>query len=151
MLRSNFCCSALSLANAFAVRMPLMPLSIAALISAVFLRSSTLACFMRTRWRAVNHRHGGRITSSVSASSQRMVNMTISAPTSVTVQMMMFSGPWWASSVMSKRSLVTRESSAPVRLWSKKLKLSVCMCANTSRRISASTSTPTPWPTTVMT
>ena len=88
----------------------------AALISAVFLRSSTLARRILTRWRAVNHMHSGSVTSSTAASSHRIVNITASAPMIVSVQMMMFSGPWWASSVISNRSFVTRESSTPVRL-----------------------------------
>ena len=65
-------------------------------------------------------------------------------------EMSMSSGPWWASSVISKRSLVMRLISAPVRLWSKKLKLSFCMWLKDARRMSASIYTPMRWPRTVM-
>ena len=64
-------------------------------------------------------RNTGIITATTSASSQRMVNMTISAPTIVTMEMNRSSGPWWASSVISNRSFVSRLMSWPVRFWSK--------------------------------
>ena len=77
--------------------------------------------------------------------------MMISAPTMVREQMMMFSGPWWASSVTSNRSLTTRLSSTPVRFLSKKLQDRSCMWVKRSRRMSASVSTPILCPSTVMT
>ena len=87
-------------------------------MSAVLRLTSTLARFMRRRCESVNHRHSGRITASASASSQRIVKSTISAPRIVSVQITMFSGPWWASSVTSKRSEVMRLISTPVRFLS---------------------------------
>ena len=92
--------------------------SMAAVIWAVLRLTSMLAVFMRLRWEMVNHRLSGSTTLSTSASSQRMVNMTIRAPRMVRLQMITFSGPWWASSVTSNRSLVTRLSSTPVRFLS---------------------------------
>ena len=52
------------------------------------------------------------------ASRHWIVNMTIREPTMVTPEMKMSSGPWWASSVMSKRSAVRRLMSWPVRFLS---------------------------------
>ena len=52
------------------------------------------------------------------ASSQRMVAMTTSAPMMVTEEVSTSSGPWWASSVSSNRSVVRRLISWPVRFLS---------------------------------
>ena len=47
-----------------------------------------------------------------------MENIMPSAPTMVTPEIKISSGPWWASSVISKRSAVRRLMSCPVRLRS---------------------------------
>ena len=65
----------------------------AAVISAVLRLTSMLARFMRRRWLSVNHRQIGSATVSTSASSQRRRNITVRAPTMVSVQITMFSGP----------------------------------------------------------
>ena len=52
------------------------------------------------------------------ASRHWMVNMMRRDPTMVTPEMKISSGPWWASSVMSKRSAVRRLMSWPVRFLS---------------------------------
>ena len=78
-------------------------------------REAALICFRR---RSAASSSTGSITSSTSASSQRMQNITISAPTMVTREMNKSSGPWCASSVTSNRSLVRRLISWPVRFLS---------------------------------
>ena len=90
---SNLALSCFSLAKALAVRMPEMLLSMAAYISAVLRLTSTLAFFMRTRCDSVNHRHTGIITVSTSARRHSSVYIMPSAPTIVSMQMSMFSGP----------------------------------------------------------
>ena len=62
----------------------------------------------------------------------------MSEPMIVRTLMSMSSGPWCASSVISKRSEVMRLMSAPVRLRSKKEKLRRCMWLKTAWRMSAS-------------
>ncbi len=55
----------------------------------------------------------------IRASRHCMENITARAPQIVSMLMRMSSGPWWASSVMSKRSDVIRLISEPVRTRSK--------------------------------
>ena len=74
---------------------------------------------MARRWRMMTARKMGRITATTSASRHSMVNMTMSAPAMVMAEVSRSSGPWWASSVSSKRSLVRRLMSWAVRLRSK--------------------------------
>ena len=136
---TNLSSSAFSLAKALAVRMPDMPLSMAEFISAVLRLTSRLALFILTRRESVKAIRSGSVTASTRASRHSIVNMTASAPTIVRQEIRMSSGPWCASSVISKRSLVMRLMSAPVRLWSKKLKESFCMWLKAARRMSAST------------
>ena len=76
------------------------------------------ASFIFTRHLSVNHRHSGSSTARTSVSCQFIVNMMSIEPTIVSAQMMMFSGPWWASSVISNRSPVSRLTSVPVRFLS---------------------------------
>ena len=130
--------------------MPEMPDSMAAFISAVWRFTSMFAFFMLTRRESVNMMSSGRQTASTSARRHSMPASTISEPMMVRTLMRMSSGPWWASSVISKRSEVMRLMSTPVRLRSKKEKLSFCMWLNTAWRISASMYTPILWPSTVM-
>ena len=130
--------------------MPEMPLSMEELISAVFRLTSRFAFFILTRRERVNATSIGSVTASTRARRHSIVNITASAPIMVRPEISISSGPWWASSVISKRSLVMRLMSAPVRLWSKKLKLSFCMWLNAARRMSASTYTPMRWPRTVI-
>ena len=115
---SNRSCWASSLAKALVVRTPDRPDSMAALITPVFClaaREAALICFLR---RSAASSSTGSITSSTSTSSHRMQNITTSAPTMVTREMNRSSGPWWASSVTSNRSLVRRLISCPVRFLS---------------------------------
>ena len=67
-------------------------------------------------------------------------------PMSMTVARNTFSGPWWASSDTSCRSLIIRDMRVPVLFSSKKAKGSFCRCRNISRRISPCIRTPTMWP-----
>ena len=67
---------------------------------------------------ATNTTISGTETSSTSASTGSMENRTMNAPTSVTKEMNRSSGPWCANSVMSNRSVVTRDISRPVRFLS---------------------------------
>ena len=87
---------------------------------------------MRLRWRIVIHSDSGTSSSSTSASCQQIGARIASAPPSVTTAVSRYSGPWCASSVMEKRSLVMRLMSTPVRLQSKKRKLIVCRCSKSS-------------------
>ena len=80
--------------------------------------TSMFASFIFTRHLSVNHRHSGSSTARTSVSCQFIVNMMSIEPTIVSAQMMMFSGPWWASSVISNRSPVSRLTSVPVRFLS---------------------------------
>ena len=56
----------------------------------------------------------GTIISTTRASFHSMQNITISAPTIVTMEISMSSGPWCASSVISNKSPVRRFISLPV-------------------------------------
>ena len=85
----------------------------------VFCLTAREARIMLPRMAISTPRNTGTITATTRASCHWMVNMTISAPTMVTAEMNRSSGPWWASSVISKRSLVKRLISWPVRFWSK--------------------------------
>ena len=127
-----------------------MPLSMEALISAVWRLTSILARFMFTRRERVKAMSMGSVTASTSASFHWMVNITIIEPMMVSTLMTMSSGPWCESSVISKRSEVMRLMSTPVRLRSKNEKLRLCMWLNTAWRMSASMYTPMRWPKTVM-
>ena len=95
-----------------------MLLSIAELMFAVLRLTSRFAFFMRRRCESVNHRHSGSTSASARASRHCSVKSTASAPTIVSVQITTFSGPWWLSSVTSKRSEVMRLISTPVRFLS---------------------------------
>ena len=92
--------------------------SMAAVMRAVFRLTSTLARRMRKRWLSVNQTPSGNATVSTRASCHWMKNIMMSAPMMLREQISTFSGPWWASSVTSKRSLTTRLSSTPVRFLS---------------------------------
>ena len=116
---SNFCSSAFSLAKALAVRMPERPDSISALMVAVFCFTRAEASCMDFRQRHTTSKKMGRMTAMISASRHWIVNMMTRAPTMVTPEMKMSSGPWWASSVISNKSAVSRLISCPVRLRSK--------------------------------
>ena len=98
--------------------MPEMLLSMAEYISAVLRLTSMLASFILMRCFIVNHAQSGSASVMTSASCHCIANITASAPTIVSVHITMFSGPWCASSVISKRSLVMRLIRTPVRLWS---------------------------------
>ena len=63
-------------------------------------------------------RFSGTLIISTSASLGLMRQRTMNAPASVTNEMNRSSGPWCASSVMSNRSVVTRDMSRPVRFLS---------------------------------
>ena len=138
-----------SLANALTVRMPETPASTAVLISAVSRFTSRLRARSRSRSRITTASSTGSRRSKISASSQRIVARMTIAPAIVSDAWITVSGPWWASSVMSKRSVVMRDMSLPVRCLSKKANESVCTLAKMSSRMSASTRTPSSWPYTV--
>ena len=76
------------------------------------------ACRMDLRQLQTTRRKIGKITAMTSASRHWMENITANAPTMVIPEMKISSGPWWASSVMSKRSDVSRLISWPVRFRS---------------------------------
>ena len=89
---------------------PLMPASLAF--------TSVEARIIRLRHRVVNRMNRGITANTIRASSHRMVSMTQKAPRMVMEEMNRSSGPWWASSVISNRSPVTRLMSWPVRFLS---------------------------------
>ena len=79
-----------------------------ALIAPVFFftrREASRIALRRETMIAINT---GIMTATTSASRHSIVAMTVSAPTMVTSEMNRSSGPWWASSVISKRSVVMR-------------------------------------------
>ena len=138
----NLSISSSSLAKARAVRMPESDDSMPTLMAAVFCFSPREAAVILLRRDMMTAMNTGRMHATTSASRHSMENRMASAPTIVSVEMSRSSGPWWASSVISKRSLVSLLMSWPVRLWSKKLTSSSCTCVKRSRRISASTRMP---------
>ena len=115
---SNFSSSASSLAKALAVLMPERPDSMSALMVAVRCFTLIEASCMDLRHFHTTRKNTGMMQAITRASCHWMVNMMASAPTMVTPEMKMSSGPWWASSVMSNRSAVRRLISWPVRLRS---------------------------------
>ena len=110
--------STASFAKAFAVRMPESEDSISALMAAVrfFTPRETLLIFRRRVMTTISRI--GRMMHTTRASRHSIVNMTASAPTIVSREIIRSSGPWCASSVISNRSVVRRLMSWPVRLWS---------------------------------
>ena len=115
---SNFWSSAPSLAKAFAVRMPERPDSMSELMTAVFCFTAAEAALMDRRQDQTTAKNTGTMQVITRASRHWMVNMMRRDPTMVTPEMKISSGPWWASSVMSKRSAVRRLMSWPVRFLS---------------------------------
>ena len=144
--RVNFSASTGSLAKALAVRMPESADSMSALMTAVFFLTRREAVRMALRREKLTRMNTGIITATTSVSRHSIVAMTASAPTMVTNEMNRSSGPWWASSVISNRSVVIRLMSWPVRLRSKNSKPSSCMWPKSAARISASTRMPNVWP-----
>ena len=63
-------------------------------------------------------RNSGMMAITISAMRHSMANITASAPTMVIMEITRSSGPWCASSVSSKRSVVSLLISWPVRLRS---------------------------------
>ena len=74
---------------------------------------------MDRRQPQITRKKTGKIAAMTSASRHWMRNMMARAPIMVTPEMKMSSGPWWASSVISKSSLVRRLMRTPVRFRSK--------------------------------
>ena len=64
------------------------------------------------------NQNGGQQYKHSQGNAHSMQNITAKDPASVTQEITTSSGPWWASSVTSNRSLVTRERSFPVRMLS---------------------------------
>ena len=126
--------------------MPEMADSTSPLMTAVLAFTCTETRRIRLCWMVVNTAKMGTMAKTARASSQRMVHMTQKAPMRVTQEIKRSSGPWWESSPISKRSVVMRLMSWPVRFWSKKENDRVCIWSKRSRRISASTLTPMRWP-----
>ncbi len=114
----NLSSSSCSLAKALAVRMPEMPDSMPALMTAVFCFTWRDASLMDWRHIHTTTKKTGRMAAITSASRHWMLNMMARAPMMVTPEIKMSSGPWWASSVISNSSLVSRLIRAPVRLRS---------------------------------
>ena len=73
---------------------------------------------IRLRMSITTSRKRGIINPTISASRHWIVPITTSAPKMVTPDVSRSSGPWWASSVTSNRSDVSRLISCPVRLRS---------------------------------
>ena len=131
-----------NMAKALAVRVPEGDDAMPTVMAAVFCFSPREAAVILLRRDMMTAMNTGRMHATTSASRHSMENRMASAPTIVSVEMSRSSGPWWASSVISKRSLVSLLMSWPVRLWSKKLTSSSCTCVKRSRRMSASTRMP---------
>ena len=104
--------------KAFVVRTPDRPDSISALMAPVFCLAARLARPMLRRRCITVSTNTGRITLTTSAMRHWIVNITASAPAIVTIEIKRSSGPWCASSVSSKRSVVRRLMSWPVRFLS---------------------------------
>ena len=98
--------------------MPEMEDSTSPLMPASLVLTSVEASIIRLRETAVKITKTGITANTTRASCQRMVSMMQNAPRMVTVEMNRSSGPWWASSVISNRSPVTRLMSWPVRFLS---------------------------------
>ena len=92
--------------------------SISWLMWPVFCLAALDALAMDRRVIMTTARKMGIITATTRASSQRMDVMTTRAPIMVTAEVSRSSGPWWASSVISNRSVVRRLMSWPVRFSS---------------------------------
>ncbi len=114
----NLAVSCSSLAKALAVRIPEMADSSCPLIPAMFCFTRTDARTIRRRWMTVKITKMGTMANTMRASFHWMVSIRQKAPMRVTAEMNRSSGPWWASSVISKRSLVARLMSCPVRFLS---------------------------------
>ena len=100
------------------VRTPERPDSISALMTPVFCLAAREAALIWRRRYMTTTMKMGMMRLTTSARRHWMENMTIRAPTMVTAEMNRSSGPWWASSVISNRSPVTRLMSWPVRFLS---------------------------------
>ena len=101
-----------------AVRIPEMLDSMSALMPAVVCLTCREARDMLRRLRFTTMKNTGMSTTITRASRHWMVNMMAMAPRMVTPEMNRSSGPWWASSVMSKSSAVMRLIRWPVRFLS---------------------------------
>ena len=110
--------SAASLANALAVRKPDRLLSISWLMWPVFSLAAAEARDIRPRMVMATVRKMGMVRATTRASCQRMEAITTRAPAMVSALVSRSSGPWWASSVSSNRSVVSRDMSLPVRFLS---------------------------------
>ena len=110
----NLSLSTSSLAKAFDVLIPEIHDSISVFISAIFFFTFTEAldiCFLVS---TTIKRKIGTSTATTSASLHSMLNITISAPDIESIAITRSSGPWCASSVISKRSLVSLLIKVPV-------------------------------------
>ena len=98
--------------------MPEIVDSMSALMPAVVCFTRLEVSAMLRRLRNTTTMNRGIRISSTRARRHWMVNMMAMAPTTVTPEMNTSSGPWWASSVMSKSSAVIRLIRWPVRFLS---------------------------------
>ena len=98
--------------------MPEMQDSMSALMEAIFCFTCREASDMLLLQNMTTTRKTGIITATTRASLHSMENMTPSAPKMVRTEISRSSGPWCASSVISKRSPVSLFISFPVRLAS---------------------------------
>ena len=84
----------------------------------------------------------GRTAKVIRVSGILMVHRMMKEPTTLTSEMNRSSGPWWANSEMSIKSLTMRDMMVPVLFSSKKEKGSVSTWRKSLRRISAWMRTP---------
>ena len=118
MAPRNFSFSALSLEKALAVRMPEILDSMSALMPAVVCLTFLEVRDMARRFRVTIAREMGIMMSNTRASRHCTVKSTAMAPITVTPEIKISSGPWWASSVISNSSAVMRLMRWPVRFLS---------------------------------
>ena len=126
--------------------MPAIEFSSPALISAISSRVRVKASLISRRMMTENQIINGRNAKIISVSRTLMVQSMINEPISMITDRKRSSGPWWANSEMSIRSLMIRDMMEPVLCSSKKEKGSLWSRRKMSRRISAWIRTPTIWP-----
>ena len=93
--------------------MPDKELSTSALIAAVFSRPSLKVSFISFLMLTVTKNIGGKARTTTNESHGSIVKIMIRAPIMVIIDKKASSGPWWASSVISKRSFVILDIMEP--------------------------------------
>ena len=120
--------------------------SMPALTSAIFSRERLKAPCMRPRILTANSTMQGTNSATISASQTLTKQSMTTAPAMLINDMKVSSGPWWASSLVSNRSLTMRDMMVPVLVESKYGKGSRSTCAKNCARISAWMRTPSTCP-----